>query len=1193
MRHLRSLTLAALLPLAPASAVIFLITPHTAQAQLESGNVVGTIKDPTGAVVPGAVVTLTNAQTNAVRTATADNSGSFSFQAISPGNYDLTTQGAGFQPYKRRIEVTVGGHVTADVNLAVTGTEQTVTVLGEGGATVNTQTQEVSQIVSSQQIAQLPSLSRNPYDFVTISGNISSGDKVTSSGATSSTGDQNDTTRGVGFSLNGQRSTGTEILLDGVENNDTYVTGPALLAIPIDSVQEYRVITSNFGPEYGRASGGVVNIITKSGTNALHGSAWEFNRLSAYTSNTVTNAQAGNPKGQYTRNVFGYAVGGPVVKDKLFFFQSTEWVRVRGAGSNQSLIPTPQFLAAAAPNTQAYFAAYGQNPAPFTQTLTKAAVIAGGVTPTSPTDAGAAANAGTFAALPDTTPIFGIVNYSAPSNAGGGNPQNTYYLVGRGDYNPTDKTQMFGRYALYNEIDQPGGSFNSPYSQYNVGTAIKGATYLYSLTHEFSPTLVSSSKFSFTRNSTDNSANAALFNTPTLYFKSGAAFAGIQAQLPGFYDQNEGTGGLPSGGPQNTAQINQDFDFTHGQHSMKFGTQLFYIQNNISYGAYAQAVEGIGSSLPGALDNFLTGDLAIFQAAVNPNGAFPCQRDYATGALTVTPACTITLPATKPSFSRSNRYKEWAVYANDSYKVTNRFTFNYGVRYDALGVLHDNHPNLQSNFFPGIGGSTAQDYRNGQVLTTPNSPNHRPWNPQRGTVSPRVGFAYDLKGDGRTSLRGGYGISYERNFGNVTFNIIQNPPNYAVVVVNPTASDPRVPITTSDSGPLGGASGSVALPPTSLRAVDPNIRVAQTQFYSLTLEHQIVNNAVVSIGYVGSRGIHLYDIKNFNTQGAGNVYLGDPFDPNNTGTFHYSRLINQYSNINTRGSSGDSHYDGVNVGATVNDLRHSGLSLTANYTFAHSMDDISSTFSESASASNGVGNLGYLDPFNPSLDYGASDFDVRQRFVLAPIYQTPWFHNSRSLLGRLAGGYQVTGIYTVRTGAPFTISDSTNSLNAGAGHGIPRYTPSAPITNKVFKKSIGQASSNVYNLAMLPPAVNYSNPAYGGKSDFGPYPANMTARNTFYGPGAWNFDASLTKSLPITERISVELRAEGFDVLNHHNLYALEVNNDVANYGYFTTDKVTKVVTPTPIPLQARKGGVNGGPNDERRFGQFAAKVTF
>ncbi len=1140
----------------------------------ETGQIAGTVTDTMGAVVAGVAVTATNMGTNAERSVVTTNTGSYVFTDLGAGVYTISVPSSGgLGAFSGRAEVTVGGRLTMDVKLIPAGSMETVTVTGEGGVAVNTQNQEVSQVVSSQQVSQLPSLSRNPYDFVSIAGNISSGDKVTASGATSTTGDQNQTTRGVGYSMNGQRSTGTQILLDGVENNDTFVTGPALTQIPIDSVQEYRVITSNFGPEYGRASGGVVNVITKSGTNRFHGGAWAFNRLSAYTSNTATNVQSGIPKGNYTRNQFGFDIGGPILKDRLFFFESTEWIRVRGTGSNQSLIPTPQFLAASAPNTQAYFAEFG-TPAPaYASTLSKADVVAGGVAP----NPGAA-----FDALPDSTPVFGVVPFQAPANAGGGNPGNTYYLVGRVDFNMSDKTQMFGRYALYNEIDDKGGLFSSPYSQYNVGEDIKGQTILYGLTHVFNASFVSNTKLSFTRNSTDDTYDTALGGTPVLYFKSSAVFAGIQAQLPGFFSINEGTGGLPAAGPQNTSQINQDFSFSKGHHSISAGTQLFYIQNNIAFAAYAQAVQGLGANLPGSLDAFLGGQLSLFKAAVNPMGAFPCFRDYTTGNLTLTPACSIPLPASQPSFTRSNRYKEWAVYAQDSFKVTPKFVANYGLRFDHLGVLSDNHPNLQSNFFPGAGPTLPAQIRSGQVLTTPNSPNGRPWNPQHGTFSPRIGFAYDVMGDGKTSVRGGYGISYERNFGNITFNIIQNPPNYAVLTINDTV------VTNSNLGPLGGSSGIEPLPPASLRAVDPGIRVASTQFYSLTVERQITSGSVLSIGYVGSRGIHLYDIKNYNQQGAGNVYLGDPILSLSSASNGYSRLNNQYSDINDRGSNGDSHYNGMNIGLQMNNVHRTGLSVTANYTFAHSMDDISSTFSESNSASNGIGNLGYLNPFNPGLDYGASDFDTRHRFVLAPIYETPWFKGNNSMKGRLLGGYLVTGIYTVRTGTPFTYSDSTNSLNAGAGSGIPRYLPSSPITNAKFNKIVSQSGPNVYNIGTLPAASPYpaSSLPYGGISDFGPYPVGMSSRNAFYGPGAWNFDLAASKSVPITERISVELRAEGFNIFNHHNLYALDSNNDVANFGYDPT-------LLTPQVIQARKGGVNGGANDERRFGQFAARITF
>jgi Carboxypeptidase regulatory-like domain len=1152
-----------------------LALPSPLSSQLESGQISGSVSDPSGALVPGATITVRNLGTNATRVEHSSAQGTYVIPGLPPASYEVKVDSAGYQPFTSRAEVSVGGRVTVDAKLSVTA-QTTIEVAGEGGTQVNTQNQEVSQTISSQQVSSLPSLTRNPYDFVTISGNISSGDKVAQSGATSITGDQNDTTRGVGFSLNGQRSTGTEILLDGVANDDTYITGPAI-TVPLDSIGEYRVITSNFGAEYGRASGGVVNVVTKAGSNRFHGGAWEFNRLAAYTANTVQNAQSGIPKGQYTRNQFGYDIGGPIVKDKLFFFQSTEWVRVRSAASQISLVPTTEFIAASDPSTQAYFAAFAQNSPKYTSVLTKDQV---GVNPIA---------GGRYAALPGSTPVFGLTPFSAPTNAGGGNPQNTYYPIARVDYNLSGRTQMFARLAYYAEVDQNGGQFNSPYSQYNVGFTNKDLATLYSLTHQFSPRFISNTKLSFTRNAPTFTYDTALQNTPSLFLYNNANINGNLVQLPGFYSQFEGVGGLPSGGPQNTAEISEDVDVSKGKHSIRFGTQLFYIQNNVSFGAYAQAVEGLGTSPATGLENFLAGNLALFSGAVNPKGALPCVNNYVTGSLVVTPQCQITLPATPPSFARSERFKEWALYGNDSFKVSPRFTVNYGLRYDYFGVQHNDNQNLDSNFYYGQGSTLQQQIRTGQVFTVPNSPIHQLWHQQRGTFSPRVGFAYDIKGDGKTSLRGGYGISYERNFGNVTFNVIQNPPNYAVVQIQNGTK-----VQTSNSGPLAGSSGAVPLPPTSLRNIAQNIRTAQTQFYSMSVERELGPNIVASVSYVGSRGIHLYDIKNYNELGAGNVYLGDPIQ-DGAGNFVYSRLNNQYSSINNRGSGGDSYYNGVNIGLQTSSIQRTGLAITANYTYAHSIDDNSSTFSESNSSSNGVGNLGYLNPFDPALDRGPSDFDVRHRFVLAPIYQTPFFHNSKGWKGTLLGGYQLAGIYTVRTGTPFTYSDSNNSLNAPSAAGIPRYLPGAPLTNRSFTHSIGAAAgANTYNLAALPAALPFGNPALGpgpngagldvapGVSDFGPYPAGMTGRNAFVGPGAWNIDLAVSKTFPIREGVALEFRAEGFDIFNHHNFYVLESNNDIANPGYGA-----------PVPVIGKKGGVNGGANDERRFGQFALKVNF
>ncbi|QNI34051.1 carboxypeptidase regulatory-like domain-containing protein [Alloacidobacterium dinghuense] len=1156
-------------------AILFL-SAGSGLAQVDTGTVGGTVNDSSGAVVAGATVTFRSLQTDVRRTVDSSANGTYTVTGLSTGTYEVTVNAAGFQPYSSKVEVTVGGHATVDATLSVSSATTQVEVIGEGGTQVNTQTQELSQVVSQEQVSQLPSLTRNPYDFVALSGNISNGDSSNSGNSQMGGNTQNATTRGVNYNINGQRSSGTEILLDGVENVSVFGDSVGIV-VPIDAVNEFRVTTSNFEPQYGRASGGVVNVATKAGSNSFHGNVWEFNRIAAYTSNTETNDQINSafiagggtgplpaPKGQYTRNQFGFAVGGPILKDKLFFFGSTEWIRVRSAATLNAAVPTPQFLGLAAPNIQSFFSTYGGGKTfNFAQTYTADQV---GIT-----------------GLPGNTPALGTVTFSAPTNAGGGFPQNAYNVVGRFDYNLSDKTQIFFRYVDYNEVDQSGSQFASPYNQYNVGQTFENQAYLLSGSHVFNPSLLTNTKLSFSRFNTFFSYDNALQNVPTLIVSVNAQVPGTSTfiQLPGFYNFNPANGGLPFGGPQNTIQWNQDLNWTKGKHTMQYGGQILYIQSNQAYGAYAQANEQLGNNRAVGLQNLFTGNLFEFQAAVNPNGALPCVRNQYTGDLIQTSSCSINLPATSPVFARSNRFHDWAVYAQDAFRITPKFTFNYGVRYEYYGVQHNNHQNLDSNFYYGT--LTPSNIRStGQVYTTPNSPIHSLWNPQYGTVSPRIGFAYDLFGDGRTSIRGGYGISYERNFGNVTFNVIQNPPNYAVVIVNNTV------VTNSNAGPLAGSSGNVPLPPTSLRNVDQNIRTAQTQFYSLAVEHQLAAGTVVGLQYAGARGLHLYDIKNINGVGGGNVLLGDTvLDPAGTGNFAATRLNPQYSNINNRGSSGDSYYHALNVQFQTTNFHRTGLGLVANYTFGHATDDLSTTFSET----NNAFSLGYTNPFNPALDRGNGDLDLRQRLVIAPIYQAPMLAHSNALLRETLGGWQVTGIYTVRSGTPFTYFDSTNNFS---GYNIGRYTPAGGTVPQSLFKSIPHGvdggGANTYTVGTLPAANSWANPLFApvdpadypnGFSDWGPWPATMTARNAFRGPGAWNLDASVQKTFPITERFNLVFRAEGFDVFNHHNLYIQEGLNDIGNHNGGT--------------IIASKGGIgnNGGANDERRFGQFSLAVKF
>ncbi len=1145
--------------------LVGLFASQSAFGQAETGLIGGIVKDPSGAVVAGATVTIKNTATSAERTVQSGTDGGYSIPELLPGIYDVTVTTSNFQPYRTHVEVTVGSHVTLDAQLSLTSQAETVEVVAAGGTAVNTQSQELSQVINTEQMEQLPSLTRNPYDFVGISGNVSSGDRTPLDN-----GDQNTTGRGVNFAINGQREAGTEVLLDGVENLDLWGASYGE-QVPIDSVQEFSVLVSNYDVQYGRASGGIVNLTTKSGTNSLHGSAWEFNRLSAYTANTYANDAAGAPKGGYTRNQFGYTIGGPIVKNRLFFFDSTEWLRVRSDALNQAYVPTPQFLALTAPNVQAYFNAYGKNSFTFAKTITQA-------------------QTGTITGIPASTPILGLVNYAVPADAGGSNPQNTYRILGRLDFNMNSNTQMFFRYGqeVYDQF--VGSNFASVYPLYDVGKNQYNRSALYSLSHIFSPNLLSTSKISFSRIIIADSFNTAALSVPELFLKSGATVGGINVQFPGLWSQFAGTGGEPYGGPQNEIQLNQDLAWTKGRHSMHFGGEYNYIQFNKSYGAYGQGIEELGASNTVGFNNMVTGNLVLFEAAINPQGKYPCFRNPTTGTIIQTPSCTITLPVTEPVFARSYRYSDWSLYAGDSFRLTSKLTLNYGTRYEHYGVQHNNHQNLDSNFYYGAGSSSLsrtdnyfETVRTGSAQIAPNSPVGGLWAPSWGTIAPRVGFAYDIFGDGKTSIRGGYGMTYERNFGNVTFNVLFNPPAFAVLQLT-TGATPNPVVTTNNFGPLGGSTGSSSFPPPSARHVNQNIGTAYTQFYDLSLQREVTKQTVVSLDYSGAHGVHLYDIAASNPNGGGKFYLGDNIAGGKfSGVFTRPNL--EFGGINTRGSNGASLYDSLTVHFQTQNIANSGLSLVANYTWSHARDDLSSTFSDgTGGGSDGIGNLGYLDPADAKLDWGSSDFDIRHRIVISPIWSTPWFKSGTGIERQALGGYTFVGIFSAHTGTPYSVYDTTNSLNAGSGYGIPRYVPLTPISS--YKPGpatlIGE---NDFQILSLPKANETVFDSQLGISDFGPYPSNMTGRNAFEGPGAWNLDIALTKSFAITERIKAEFRAEGFNIFNHHNLYINAGNFDGANFPGQT------------IVIDALKGGLGnsaiGGNHDERRFGQFALKLSF
>lgn len=1172
-----------------------LIFSIMAVGQAGTGSVAGTLRDQTGAVVPNATVTLTNVNTQAVRTLTSSGTGAYNFQALPPGTYEIAAQAQGFTPAKQRIEVTVGSSNSIDLTMGITTTGTTVEVYGAGGAAVNTENQQESSIVSSSEIAQLPTLTRNPYDLVALSGNVQQDSQAGMGDA-----------RGAGYNINGQRSASTDILLDGGENVNLF-TAAVGQTVPQDSVQEYRVVTNGMTAQYGRASGGVVDLTTKSGTNDFHGSAYEYNRISALASNTYFN-EAQTPrvdKPVFTRNQFGFSVGGPVIHNKLFFFNNTEWLRVRSPAPQIDLVPDPSTLAASAPNVQSFFSQFGKL-RPDVRML------------------------GTVSVPLNTTPasslLFDKVVYNAPSDAGAGLPQNTVRTVGRVDFNLSNSTTLFGRYSLNKETDQPGTINTSPFVGFETGQTFFDQNFELSGTHTFGPTLVSTTRGVYNRLNDVQPLGAAPVG-PTLYLSGvssvrvaddGSIGNGTKIALPGYSEFTPGNA-IPFGGPQNVAQLLEDVSWTHGNHTFRLGGQYIYIQDNRAFGAFENAVEAFASSSASfGLSQFTSGNLQSFQAAVNPQGNFPCLYNAA-GIPQQNSSCAVGLPVSSPNFSRSNRYHDGAAYVQDTWKVRPRLTLDLGLRWEYYGVQHNVNPALDSNFYLGSGTDLFSQIRNGSVQLAQNSPVGGLWESHPHNFGPRVGFALDVFGDGKTALRGGYGIAYERNFGNVTFNVIQNPPNYGVLTLQGS-----IPVTNSNFGPLGGSGGTAFIPSTSLRAVDQHLPIAYVHQWNFSVEHQLGAANTFSVTYNGARGVHQYGISDINTPGFGPLYLGTPgttapFDAcratpdlnSTTGATFSSGVCNnnfrldpQYSSINFRSANGDSWYNGL-----TSQLRGRlfGQQYTISYTWSHAIDTLSSTFSDEV-VNNG---LGYLDPFDPKLDKGSADYDARHRISASLLIDEPWFKNSGNWLVRnLLGGYQFSPIYTFHTGYPFSIFDCTNVI--AGDNNCPRVDVAGAVPTSgalgpdqggdafnyvTFPALVGQylGPTNIPGTATPLPLSSSALPTCTGLLHQGcSFPSNMVGRNLFRAPSVWNLDLGAYKNFKIGERVTIQARAEFFDLLNHKNFYVLgfplggaDVSSLVGPGTGCAGDG-----TPCSFSAQAMKGGY-GNPFDEHRNTQLAIRVMF
>jgi hypothetical protein len=1174
--------------------VAFAVVPATAQK--DSGSIVGVVKDASGAVVPGAKVTVTDVDRGTEVVTRTDAQGEYTASPLKVGQYRVTIEKAGFKKtLAGPVTVDVQGRPAVDVTLQVGSISESMTI-----TTVNpqleTETSDLGQVVDSQRINALPLNGRNYAQLALLGAGV----------APAEPGSRVETT--YGFSAGGARALQNNFLLDGVDNNANLgdvLNGAAYVVQPaVDAIAEFKVETNSYSAEFGRGNGAILDAVIKSGTNQLHGDLWEFLRNEKVDATNRFDQFGQQP---YKQNQFGFTLGGPIVKNKVFFFGDYEGLRIRQGLPQLATVPTQAEIggdfSAFLTSTPATAIDMNGN-----QVVGQTALDCNG----NPTYVGEvfnsrlaqnnyAANPNGFCGVPIGTTSAGLPTNifsnnggtntaidplgarlaalfpMSNTNEGGGNnflsdPKRTETenkFDTRFDYAISNKDNFFARFSYGNDstfLPSPfsnaldGGGFQDGYSD-NTAQGLAASE-----VHSFTNNLINEFRFGFNHldshryNLNYNVNVAQQFNFP------GVPFGPNLGGLPSI-SFSDGTAGIGSSGflpaieHQHSYVFTDNLSWVRGRHAAKFGAELRFEQFTIFEPASPRGGMSFGN------------DFTDNPAAPGSGG-----EAIATFLLGVPDGGNIT-SVNNIIYNR----QIYAVYGLDDFKITPRLTLNLGLRYELFTTIKEAN-NLAATFdFNSLslivpsGTNTPLTSTLGSELNILRNGSPGLINPDLNNFAPRVGFAYQL--NDKLVLRSGYGIFYggQENgpFSNPSPGF--NPPFFSSQVfatpcgaasANPAAGQLDCSISAANSGlPLnilanGFPSNSLSDPNTpSLYSIDPHLVTPYMQQWHLSLQQQLPADTVLEVTYAGSRGLKLFAFYNGN-QATPDANPSDPTAPRrpahevtpgatgdsctlaafNTPLYNCNPALD--AGIAAFRSNTQSNYNSLQVRL---EKRYShGLQFEAAYTFAHALDNASSASLGS------VNNGDFRDQTNPNLEYGNSDFDVRHRFVFSYIYDLPFGRGRRfasgasGVVNQILGDWQMSGVFSAATGNYYTATDIVSVSNTDCG-GFVAFNCSRPalVGNPNAKPCI---PGTLFNTCAF--SDNNITPGIIPQGTFGD-----AGRNIIQGPGYKTWDTSLVKQFPLRDQMRFEFRAEFFNVLNH-------VNYLFGSFGAIS-------VEPTPLELDS------------------------